>query len=229
MNEKTIFLAAVEIADPAQRAAYLAGACKGDAKLRQQVDALLAAHDRSGEFLDVPALQQMAGVDTGEQAGADVEVSFLRPSTTPGSLGRLGSYDIRELLGRGDCGIVFKAFDDRLNRPVAIKVLSPELAATSPARKRFVREAQAAAAIRHENVVAIHDVGKEPIPFLVMEYIAGQTLQQHLGLRRARSTRRRSSGSAGRSRSACRPPTRSAWCTATSSRATSWWKRGRNE
>ena len=165
-----------------KRAAYLAGACSGDAKLRRQVDALLAAHDKSGEFLDVPALEQMAGGETSEQGlpGADVDISFLQPSTTPGSLGRLGSYEIRELLGRGGCGIVFKAFDDRLNRPVAIKVLSPELAATSPARKRFVREAQAAAAIRHEHVVAIHDVGKEPIPFLVMEYIAGQTLQQHL-------------------------------------------------
>ena len=127
MNEKTIFLAAVEITDPAKRAAYLAGVCKGDAKLRRQVDALLTAHDKSGEFLDVPALQQMAGGDTGEHAAADADVnlSFLQPSTTPGSLGRLGSYDIRELLGCGGCGIVFKAFDDRLNRPVAIKVLSP--------------------------------------------------------------------------------------------------------
>src|SRR6266571_819926 len=60
MTEQTIFLAALEIADPAERVAYLGKACAGDAMLRQQVEALLAAHDRPGAFLDVPACEQMA-------------------------------------------------------------------------------------------------------------------------------------------------------------------------
>jgi serine/threonine protein kinase len=67
-----------------------------------------------------------------------------------------------------------------LERVVAIKILAPEMAATSPARKRFLREARASAQIRHENVVAIHAVEEQPLPYLVMEYIPGKTLQQRL-------------------------------------------------
>jgi WD40 repeat protein len=196
MNERAIFLAALDIANSAERAAYLNRACEGNSMLRQQVESLLAAHERSDEFLDVPALQQVAanaappadhprvpGAETSaeNQAGnGGIDLSFLQPSTKPGSLGRLGHYEIDEVIGRGGFGIVLKAFDERLERVVAIKVMAPELAATSPARKRFLREARAAAAIRHENVIAIHAVEDHPIPFLVMEYIAGQTLQQKL-------------------------------------------------
>ena len=73
-----------------------------------------------------------------------------------------------------------KAFDEKLHRFVAIKLMSPLLAATSAPRKRFVREARSAAAVRHENVIAIYAVEDQPIPYLVMEYIAGRTLQQKL-------------------------------------------------
>jgi len=192
MNEHDIFLAALDIADPVQRAAYLDQACAGDPALRRQVGTLLAAHVRSGEFLDVPALQQMADAFPGDRQAFDetkaehgddkveVNLSFLLPSTDPASLGRLGHYNILEVIGRGACGIVLKGFDETLHRVVAIKVMTPELAATSPARKRFLREARAAAAIGHENVVNIYAVEDQPIPFLVMEYIAGVTLQQKL-------------------------------------------------
>ncbi len=154
------------------------------------MDALIAAHDRSGDFLKVPALKQMAGsaetpVDNAETCAegswkGEVVLSFLQPSAVPGSLGRLMHYQIREVIGRGGCGIVLKAFDEKLERIVAIKVMAPELAATSPARKRFLREARATAAIRHENVVNIHAVEEQPLPFLVMEYIGGLTLQQKI-------------------------------------------------
>ena len=60
---------------------------------------------------------------------------------------------------------------------LAIKIMSPRLAATSPARKRFMREARPSAAIRHENVVDIHAIAEQPIRFLVMEHVAGETLQ----------------------------------------------------
>jgi eukaryotic-like serine/threonine-protein kinase len=191
MNEQSIFLAAMEITDPHQRAAYLDQACAGDPSLRQQVDALFVAHERSGEFLDVPALKQMAGVSGAPNPGGatsverhasqgDIDLSFLQPSTVQGSLGRLMHYEVREVIGRGGCGIVLKAFDEKLQRIVAIKIMAPELAATSPARKRFLREARATAAIRNENVVSIHAVEEQPLPFLVMEYIDGPTLQQKL-------------------------------------------------
>jgi hypothetical protein len=105
-------------------------------------------------------------------------LSFLQPSKEPGSLGRLAHYDIQEVLGGGGFGIVVKALDLKLHRLVAIKLMSPLLAVTSAPRKRFVREARATAAIRHENVIAIYAVEDQPIPYLVMEYIAGRTLQQ---------------------------------------------------
>ena len=107
-------------------------------------------------------------------------LSFLQPSDKPGSLGRLAHYEVLEVLGNGGFGIVVKAFDEKLHRLVAIKLMSPLLAATSVPRKRFLREARSAAAVRHENVIAIYAVEDQPIPYLVMEYIAGRTLQQKL-------------------------------------------------
>jgi serine/threonine protein kinase/tetratricopeptide (TPR) repeat protein len=107
-------------------------------------------------------------------------LSFLQPSNKPESLGRLGHYEILEVLGRGGMGIVLRAFDDKLHRVVAIKVMAPALAATSPPRKRFLREARAAARVRHEHVIDIHAVEEEPIPYLVMEYVPGENLQQKL-------------------------------------------------
>jgi serine/threonine protein kinase/uncharacterized membrane protein len=187
MAEQDIFLAALEISDPLQRMDYLNRVCAGNPGLRRQVEALLAAHERSGKFLDVAALKQIAsavpGCETSEEQpgpNREIDLSFLQPSSRPGSLGRLGHYEIEGVIGRGGYGIVLKAFDEMLQRVVAVKVMAPELAATSPARKRFLREARAAAAIRHDNVVSIHAVEEQPIPFLVMEYIPGQTLQQKL-------------------------------------------------
>jgi len=87
---------------------------------------------------------------------------------------------VLEVLGRGGFGIVFRAFDDVLQRVVAVKVLAPQMAATSPARKRFLREARSSAAIRHENVVQVYEVQEQPLPYLVMEFIPGETLQQRL-------------------------------------------------
>ena len=106
------------------------------------------------------------------------EFGFLQPSNNPDSLGKLAHYEIQQVLGRGGFGVVFQAFDTKLQRAVAIKVIAPALASTSPARKRFLREARAAAAIRHNNVVQIYGVHEEPLPYLVMELIKGQTLQQ---------------------------------------------------
>src|SRR5262249_596679 len=109
-----------------------------------------------------------------------VTLDFLQPTTRPGALGRLGHYEVLEVLGRGGFGIVVRAFDETLHRVVAIKVLSPQLATTSPPRKRFLREARAASRVRHDNVVRIYAVQEQPLPYLVMEYIPGQTLQQKL-------------------------------------------------
>jgi serine/threonine protein kinase len=126
-----------------------------------------------------------AQADAPRSPGTDVleqTLSFLEPSTKPGSLGRLAHYEVLEVLGRGGFGTVVKAFDEKLERFIAIKLMSPLLAATSAPRKRLLREARAAAAVRHTNVIAIYSVEDLPIPYLVMEYVAGRTLQQKLDI-----------------------------------------------
>ncbi|MDB4533869.1 serine/threonine protein kinase [Vicingaceae bacterium] len=103
---------------------------------------------------------------------------LLDSPSHPEMLGRLGDYDIERLIGSGGMGIVFKGFDRELNRPVAIKMLVPRLASNGAARRRFSREAKAAAAIGHENVVSIHRISSDNLhPYIVMPYIAGQSLQ----------------------------------------------------
>ena len=114
----------------------------------------------------------------------DFTVEHLEPSEEPNVLGRLGGYDVLEIIGHGGNGVVLKAFDRELKRCVAIKVLAPHLALSSLAKKRFAREAQAAAAIVHPNVLAIHQVQPSGrLPFLVMPLVAGESLAQRLSAR----------------------------------------------
>jgi len=197
MTERTIFLTAIEIADAAKRTVYLDQACGDDAELRSQVESLLSTHKDSSQFLETPAAAGNSAVemtivshspdqdddDDHKSAATSGEAElqkYLQSATRPGWLGRLAHYEIEMILGRGAFGIVVKAFDEKLHRVVAIKLMNPDLASTSPPRKRFLREAWTAAAVRHENIVGIHAVEEEPIPYLVMEYIPGITLQQRL-------------------------------------------------
>ena len=105
--------------------------------------------------------------------------SSIRPPS-PARWAAWRTYEVLEVVGRGGFGTVVKAFDEKLYRMVAIKVMARGLAATSPPRKRFLREARASAAVRHENVVSIHAFDERPVPYLVMEYIAGRTLRDKL-------------------------------------------------
>ncbi len=106
---------------------------------------------------------------------------LLSPPSHPEMLGRIGRYEVERLIGTGGMGVVFKAFDSELNRPVAVKLLTPYLAGSGAARKRFAREARAAAAVVHEHVVAIHNVETDgEVPFLVMQYVPGESLQDRL-------------------------------------------------
>lgn len=108
-------------------------------------------------------------------------LSLLGPTDDPRMLGRIGPYDIVGVVGAGGMSVVLKALDRSLNRYVAIKVLAPHLATGGAARQRFAREAQAAAAIVHENVIAIHGVDEAlGLPYLVMPYVKGTSLQARL-------------------------------------------------
>ena len=111
----------------------------------------------------------------------ELELDFLEPSDDPNALGRLGNYEVLELLGQGGWGIVLKAFDASLHRPVAIKVLTESCGTNGTARKRFAREARAAAAVVHDHVVPVYAVNADATPpYLVMAFIPGQTLQQRI-------------------------------------------------
>ncbi len=112
---------------------------------------------------------------------ADLPLGFLSPTDKPGLLGKLERYEVLAEIGRGGMGIVLKAFDPTLHRVVAIKVLAPQLATSGVARKRFLREAKAAAAVTHDHIVTIHAVDEaNGVPYLVMQYIAGQSLQDRI-------------------------------------------------
>jgi hypothetical protein len=136
--------------------------------LRRTIEQLKAAPEVGAET---------AGLDTLPGTG----VAFLRPSCDPLHLGRLGPYEVLEVIGRGGMGVVLKALDVNLRRVVAIKVLAPPWANHGAARARFEREARATAAVRHEHVVAVHAVDQaDGLPYLVMEYVPGLSLQQRL-------------------------------------------------
>ena len=111
----------------------------------------------------------------------DFAVDFLEPSDNPAMLGRLGAYDIVEVIGRGGMGVVLKGYQSELNRYVAVKVLAPHLAQSAAARKRFAREAEATAAIVHPHVMAIHAVAANAkLPYLVMPLVQCESLQHRL-------------------------------------------------
>src|SRR5689334_16923094 len=92
---------------------------------------------------------------------------------------RLAHYDVLEKLGEGGMGVVYKAHDAILNRTVAIKVLPPGKTSDAVRSQRFLQEAQALSALNHPNIVIIHEMGSDAgIDFLVMEWVAGRTLEQ---------------------------------------------------
>src|SRR5690348_5487731 len=114
--------------EPGQRAAFLDGACAGDAELRREVESLLAYHTKAERLLDRPALEL-----TAQKLGAE-PASLLGQS--------LGPYQIQGLLGAGGMGEIYKARDTRLNRTVAIKAVPRHLSDRSDLRRRFVQEAR---------------------------------------------------------------------------------------
>jgi serine/threonine protein kinase len=122
------------------------------------------SNDKASSAIDRRTLEHVRGV--------------LDAPKHPEMLGRLGRYDIESVVGRGGMGIVLRAFDSELHRPVAIKILASHLTHSGPARQRFARESRAAAAVVHEHVVAIHDVHTDgDTPYLVMQFVAGESLQ----------------------------------------------------
>ena len=120
-------------------------------------------------------------LDDDLQFSNDFAVDFLDACDSPGAIGRLGEYEIVEIIGRGGMGIVLKGFQRELHRHVAVKVLSPHLATSGAARRRFAREAQATAAVVNPHVMAIHAVNSTAkLPYLVMPFVPCESLQERL-------------------------------------------------
>ncbi len=113
----------------------------------------------------------------------DDDLDFLTPTELPDRIGTLGPFEVIRMIGRGGMGVVLHAFDPDLQRDVALKVLDPELSSNKTARQRFCREARAAAAVTHENIVTVHQVNEDErsgLPYLVMQLINGESLEQRL-------------------------------------------------
>lgn len=140
---------------------------------------LAASVERWSETCDL--LSDVDTEDVDVERAAATRLDFLSAPSHPEMLGRMGRYEIEKVVGRGGMGVVLKGHDGELNRPVAIKVLAPHLAHNGMARQRFAREGRAAAAVVHEHVVPIYGVDSDvDLPFLVMHYVAGQSLQSRV-------------------------------------------------
>lgn len=123
---------------------------------------------------------------TGNEPDSHPSINFLLPPQDANELGWLSHYRVVKLLGYGGMGLVFEAEDSHLRRRVALKVILPDLAIKSTFRQRFLREAQAMAAVDHENIATIYQVGmadganKEEIPFLAMQFLVGESLERRI-------------------------------------------------
>jgi serine/threonine protein kinase len=108
-------------------------------------------------------------------------LAFLAPPVEADELGRLGPFRILKVLGTGGMGVVFRAEDAHLQRPVALKTMLPSLAGSAEAKQRFLREARAAAALKDDRIVTIYQVGEDRgVPYLAMELLEGESLEARL-------------------------------------------------
>jgi Tol biopolymer transport system component len=151
-----------------ERAAFLDQACAGDDVLRRDLEALIAANDRMGDFLEAPL--------------DDLATEVLANRLAQPQFGQtLGRYKLQSLLGAGGMGEVYCAHDLRLDRDVAVKILPEHLAKDPQSLRRFEREAKAVAALSHPNILAIYDFGADHgVHYAVTELLEGETLRDRL-------------------------------------------------
>jgi serine/threonine protein kinase/Flp pilus assembly protein TadD len=154
--------------EPEARASFLAEGCAGDEELRLETTSLLASHGQTGDFLTAPAAEIVAKVIAAEMSSHPV--------------GRqIGRYRMQSLLGAGGMGEIYLAEDTQLERKVAIKVLRAEFTHDRERVRRFAREARAASALNHPNIITIHEIGEdEDNHYIVTEYVAGVTLRRRM-------------------------------------------------
>ena len=162
---KQTFHAALEH-EPAQRAAFLSQVGADDESLRLEVASLIAQHEQADSFIETPASDVAAEL-----------LSTHRPTFEPGH--QIQNYRIVSQIGSGGMGEVYLAEDIRLNRKVALKLLPPHFTVNPDRVRRFEREARAASALNHPNIVTIYEIGKSNTThFIATEFVDGKTLRQ---------------------------------------------------
>ncbi|HEX6730121.1 MAG TPA: serine/threonine-protein kinase, partial [Pyrinomonadaceae bacterium] len=162
---KELFEAALECGPgPAERFVLLAQGCAGDEEVRREVESLLAAHADDSGFMNTPVGNLLVGD---------------KPMLVAGQ--HFGPYEEISPIGKGGMGQVYLAVDTRLGRKVALKLL-PSSHMGDPERvDRFRREARAASALNHPNIVTIHEIGQtDSLHFMATEFIDGETLREHM-------------------------------------------------
>ncbi|CAN5120135.1 hypothetical protein BH20ACI1_BH20ACI1_16610 [soil metagenome] len=164
---ESLFYAALE-REPSERADFLKKRCGADSELFVQVDSLLSTQELPDDFLNEPYFS--LGLQILDKSHNTLQTDQ-----------KFGNYQILSLLGRGGMGEVYLARDEKLNRKVAVKLLTEFLTENADWRERFGREAQTAAAISHPNIAHIYEVGEnDGLPYIAMEYVAGKTLRAYL-------------------------------------------------
>jgi serine/threonine protein kinase/tetratricopeptide (TPR) repeat protein len=166
MNPEEIFNIAIEIVDPAERAAYLDKVCGGDEELRAEVETLLKAHDEAGDFLEVPAVDSNATLDNPSIEG-------------PGT--KIGQYELLQLIGEGGMGLVYLAEQKKpVRRQVALKIIKPGMD-SKQVIARFEAERQVLALLDHPNIAHIFDAGTTETarPYFAMEYVKGLSITKY--------------------------------------------------
>jgi serine/threonine protein kinase/tetratricopeptide (TPR) repeat protein len=163
-----LLLGALEISED-ERAGFLSKACGGDEALRREVESLLHAHSVSGP------VDRLA-----DTLGARVLTEFIEGRGLEGET--IGHYEIRERLRRGGMSLVYRAWDSRLERDVALKFLPVLLSADRTSRERFLVEAQVAAGLEHPNICTIHEIGEteDGRMFIAMPLYEGSTVRAKL-------------------------------------------------
>ena len=170
-----IFNSAISLDDEA-RVAYVAGQCGGDESLRAEVEKLIASHQQASK-------ENFIGGHAAEHAAELLlEGDEARAQTTRLTNGQqLGSYLILKKLGAGGMGEVYLAKDSRLDRTVALKVLSPDVSSDKRRMQRFWQEAKVASSLNQPNILTIYEFGEvSDLTFLATEFIDGQTLRDCL-------------------------------------------------
>lgn len=151
-----------------EREAFLGEACAGDEELRREVEALLGYETQAVNFIETPALRLAAEILAEQESDAKI-----------GS--QIGAYKIISKLGAGGMGEVYLAEDARLRRKVALKLLPARFVADSERVRRFEREARAASALNHPNILTIYEIGQAgSVHFIATEFVEGQTLRKRL-------------------------------------------------